>query len=111
MRGLCVNAAMSRRTLAALAALVLVAAPRAWADDRPPVAGAAPGATAYPQEPPPPAKKRFEEQVEVVAEGPTRAQAPAELAVRPTAVMAVAGAADNVFRALQTLPGIAATTE
>lgn len=63
------------------------------------------------QEPAPPAKKRFEEKVEVVAEGPTGVEAPAELPVRPRSVMAVAGAADNVFRTLQTLPGIAATTE
>ena len=106
---------MCRRTLAALAALVVVAAPRVRADERPPVASAAaedvPGVTAAAQEPAPPAKKRFEEQVEVVAEGPTGVEAAAELRVRPSAVMAVAGAADNVFRALQTLPGIAATTE
>lgn len=55
--------------------------------------------------------KRFEEQVEVVAEGATEADAPGELPVRPAEVMAVAGAADNVFRALQTLPGVAATAE
>jgi hypothetical protein len=55
--------------------------------------------------------KRFEETVEVVAEGPTGAENPAELPVRPVSVMAVAGAADNVFRTLQALPGIAATTE
>jgi outer membrane receptor protein involved in Fe transport len=58
-----------------------------------------------------PAKKRFEEEVEVVAEGPTGTSLPAELPVRPLSVMKVAGAADNVFRTLQTLPGIAATTE
>jgi hypothetical protein len=62
------------------------------------------------QEPAPP-KKRYEEQVEVVAEGPTGVESPAVLPVRPTAVMAVAGAADNVFRTLQTLPGVAATAE
>jgi outer membrane receptor protein involved in Fe transport len=55
--------------------------------------------------------KRFEEQVEVVAEGTGAADAPARLPVRPAEVMAVAGAADNVFRALQTLPGVAATAE
>ena len=115
MRRLCVNAAMSRKTLAALAVLVAVAAPRVRADEPPPVAsavaGEVPAVTADPQEPAPPAKKRFEEQVEVVAPGPRETQAPAELAVRPTTVMAVAGSADNVFRTLQTLPGIAATTE
>ena len=55
--------------------------------------------------------KRFEEKIDVVAESPTEKDAPAELPVRPAEVMAVAGAADNVFRALQTLPGVAATTE
>ena len=55
--------------------------------------------------------KRFEEKVDVVAESPTAADAPAEIPVRPADVMAVAGAADNVFRTLQTLPGVVATTE
>ena len=55
--------------------------------------------------------KRFEEKVDVVAESPTAADAPAEIPVRPADVMAVAGAADNVFRTLQTLPGVAATDE
>ena len=59
----------------------------------------------------PPAKKRFEEEVEVVAERAPGTDLPAELPVRPVSVMKVAGAADNVFRTLQTLPGIAATTE
>jgi hypothetical protein len=61
--------------------------------------------------PPPEKKKRFEEKVDVVAAGPAGVGSPAELPVRPVTVMAVAGAADNVFRTLQTLPGIAATTE
>jgi hypothetical protein len=85
-------------------------------------AGGAPGPVAAPAEEPPPqsppepdpepaGKRRFEEKVEVVAEGPTGVEAPAELPVRPASVMAVAGAADNVYRTLQTLPGIAATTE
>jgi hypothetical protein len=60
------------------------------------------------QDPPP---RRFEEQVDVVADGPAKVEAPAELPMRPMAVMAAAGTADNVFRALQTLPGIAGTTE
>ncbi len=55
--------------------------------------------------------KRFREEVQVVAEPPGTEVAPAELPVRPTTVMAVAGSADNVFRTLQTLPGIAATNE
>ena len=63
-----------------------------------------------PQEPPP-EEKRFEETVEVVAPGAAAASSPAELSVRPMAVMAVAGSADNVFRTLQALPGVAATTE
>ena len=57
------------------------------------------------------APKHFREEVEVVAPQPARVDAPAELPVRPAAVMSVAGAADNVFRTLQTLPGIAATNE
>ncbi len=57
------------------------------------------------------APRRFHEDVEVVAPQPARVEAPAELPVRPAAVMSVAGAADNVFRTLQTLPGIAATNE
>ena len=69
----------------------------------------APRAAAQSAQEPPPQKKHFEETVEVVAPG--AAGSPAELPVRPTAVMAVAGAADNVFRTLQTLPGVAATTE
>ena len=60
---------------------------------------------------PPPEPKRFEETVEVVASGAAAASSPAELKVRPMAVMALAGSADNVFRTLQTLPGIAATSE
>jgi hypothetical protein len=37
--------------------------------------------------------------------------APASIPLRPQQVFAVAGAVDNVFRALQTLPGVAATEE
>jgi len=86
----------------------------AMPDDRPAAGGVAPapdpgGAPAGEDSPPP--KKRFEEHVEVVADGEAAVESPAELPVRPTAVMAVAGSADNVFRTLQTLPGIAATTE
>jgi hypothetical protein len=55
---------------------------------------------------------RFREQVEVVAPSDAAgADGPAELPVRPLDVMAVAGSADNVFRTLQTLPGVAATEE
>jgi hypothetical protein len=57
-------------------------------------------------------RDRFREEVEVTAEGAIAvASAPAELPVRPVEVQMVAGAADNVFRTLQTLPGIAPTTE
>jgi outer membrane receptor protein involved in Fe transport len=82
----------------ALVLLALAAAVRA-ADDDP-----------TSQEPPPP-QKRFEDTVEVVAPGTASVPALAELPVRPMAVMAVAGSADNVFRTLQALPGVAATTE
>lgn len=37
--------------------------------------------------------------------------APASIPLRPAQVLQVAGAVDNIFRALQTLPGIAATDE
>ena len=80
MRRLCVNSAMHRRNLAALAALAfVVAALRAGADEGPPVATAAasdvPRGREEAQEPAPPVKKRFEEQVEVVAQGPRETQA------------------------------------
>ena len=55
--------------------------------------------------------KKLEEQVEVTAPALTDSVAPAELAVRPAVVMTVAGAGENVFRTLQTLPGVAATNE
>ncbi|MET0554949.1 MAG: TonB-dependent receptor [Vicinamibacteria bacterium] len=54
-------------------------------------------------------RARFREQVDVTAE-PTIDQ-PAVLPLRPRQVLTVAGAADNVFRVLQTLPGVAATDE
>ena len=53
---------------------------------------------------------RREEQVEVF--GLTKDDpAPASIAVRPGEVLQVAGAIDNIFRALQTLPGVSATEE
>ena len=55
------------------------------------------------------ARARFSEQLEVTADPP--ADHPASLPVRPRQVLAVAGGADNVFRVLQTLPGVAATEE
>jgi outer membrane receptor protein involved in Fe transport len=55
---------------------------------------------------------RFTDEVEVTAEGSlVREQGPSELPVRPTEVQMVAGAVDNVFRTLHTLPGISVTTE
>ncbi len=54
-------------------------------------------------------RARFSEQLEVTAEA--EADQPAVLPVRPRQVLTVAGAADNVFRVLQTLPGVAATEE
>jgi hypothetical protein len=54
-------------------------------------------------------RARFREQVDVTAEA--AAEQPAVLPLRPRQVLTVAGAADNVFRVLQTLPGVAATEE
>lgn len=54
-------------------------------------------------------RTRFREQVDVTA-APSADQ-PAVLPLRPRQVLTVAGAADNVFRVLQTLPGVAATEE
>jgi len=57
-------------------------------------------------------RDRFREEVEVTAQGAVAgASAPAELPVRPVDVQMVAGAADNIFRTLHTLPGISVTTE
>lgn len=57
-------------------------------------------------------RERFREEVEVTARGgSTVVSAPAELPVRPVDVQMVAGAADNVFRTLHTLPGVSVTTE
>jgi hypothetical protein len=55
------------------------------------------------------ARVRFREQLDVTAEE-TPDQA-AVLPVRPRQVLTVAGALDNVYRVLQTLPGVAATEE
>jgi hypothetical protein len=57
-------------------------------------------------------RDRFREEVDVIAEGAVAvASAPSELPVRPVDVQMVAGAADNIFRTLHTLPGISVTTE
>jgi hypothetical protein len=54
----------------------------------------------------------IDEQVDVVAPSPaTVPDGPAEIPLRPLDVMAVAGSADNVFRTIQTLPGVAATED
>jgi hypothetical protein len=105
---------MARMNLPAAAlALLTLAPPFARADDRPAPVPPSTDSSAVPQgaDTAPSEPKRFREEVEVVAVSPAGSAAAAELSVRPNAVMAVAGAADNVFRTLQTLPGIAATTE
>lgn len=57
-------------------------------------------------------RSTIREQVDVVAPSPTAApEGPAEIPLRPLDVMAVAGGADNVFRTLHTLPGVAATED
>lgn len=86
----------ARRTLFALLLTAALAARAAAGDEPPP--------------PKPDEVKRFET-VEVEAEKPAEPEAPAQIPLRPAAVMAVPGAADNVFRTLQTLPGIAGTSE
>jgi hypothetical protein len=100
-----------RRLLLPLIAVLL---PATGAGSGPPEA-VAQGSTAKqadqrPDLPPAPVK-RFHEDVEVVAATPAAAEVPSQLPVRSVDVMAVAGAAENVFRTLQTLPGVAATTE
>jgi hypothetical protein len=55
-------------------------------------------------------RRRFQEEVVVTAQAADR-DAPAELPVTPTDVTLVAGGADNIFRTLQTLPGVAPTDE
>jgi hypothetical protein len=57
-------------------------------------------------------RDRFTDEVEVTARAnPFEEGAPAELPVRPVDVQMVAGAADNIFRTLQTMPGVSFTTE
>ena len=55
-------------------------------------------------------RTRFQEQVEVTG-ALSEPDTPAVIPVRPADVLMVAGGADNVFRTLQTLPGVAATEE
>ncbi len=54
---------------------------------------------------------RFRETVEVSATSDRVNAGPTAISVDPTEVMALAGAGDNVFRALQTLPGVEAPNE
>ena len=57
-------------------------------------------------------RTHFQDQVEVkAAADAASARGPAEIPVRPGDVAAVAGAGENVFRTLQTLPGVAAADE
>ena len=55
-------------------------------------------------------RTRFQEQVEVTG-ALADSDSPAAIPVRPADVLMVAGGADNVFRTLQTLPGVAGTDE
>jgi hypothetical protein len=57
-----------------------------------------------------PDRPRFHEEVEVEAAG-ARPEAPSTLPVRPAQVLNVAGGLDNIYRVVQTLPGVAATDE
>ena len=56
-------------------------------------------------------RRRLREEVTVDATADALDDGPATLPVRPGDVLAVAGGADNVFRTLQTLPGVAAAEE
>ena len=57
-------------------------------------------------------RTRFQDEVEVKAAADAgAARGPAQMQVRPADVAAVAGAGENVFRTLQTLPGVAAADE
>ena len=53
----------------------------------------------------------FRESVTVSALGPRRPPAAPQIVLAPAAVQRVAGAGDNVFHALQTLPGVSATED
>lgn len=56
-------------------------------------------------------RRRLREDVLVEAKGGDGDEGPAALPVTPAEVLTVAGSADNIFRTLQTLPGVAATDE
>jgi hypothetical protein len=57
------------------------------------------------------ARRRLREEVTVEAAGGAADSGPASLPVKPGDVLTVAGGADNVFRTLQTLPGVAGVEE
>jgi hypothetical protein len=54
---------------------------------------------------------QFKEEVRVTAGAETAAAPPARMEVSPLQVRSIAGAADNVFHVLQTLPGVNATAD
>jgi TonB-dependent Receptor Plug Domain len=54
---------------------------------------------------------RFQDQAEVAGLAQPSPDAPSTLALRPTQVLQAAGALDNIFRVLHTLPGVSATEE
>jgi hypothetical protein len=54
---------------------------------------------------------KYQESVEVVSAPPAAPPGPAPLVVQPRAVSALAGAGENVFRAVQALPGVSGTDE
>jgi hypothetical protein len=57
------------------------------------------------------AASAFESSVEVLAAVPGLSTSPTATAVTPQSVLDTAGSIDNVFRTLQTLPGVASTQE
>ena len=56
-------------------------------------------------------RAQFKEEVVVTAAYQPAAPSPATIEVTPLQVRSIAGAAENVFKALQTLPGVAATDD
>ncbi len=56
-------------------------------------------------------RSQFKEEVTVSGTAPAMARPPATIEVSPLQVRSIAGAADNIFRVLQTLPGVNATAD
>ena len=56
-------------------------------------------------------REGFASSVEVAAPAPAPSTSPSATSVAPAAVLKTAGSADNVFRTLQTLPGVAGANE